>query len=297
MRRLPPLPAIEAFVAVARLGSVKAAASALSLSPPALSRRLATLERFVGQPLFERRHQALVITLEGERLLSRIAPILDQLTAALERPTAGGELMRLTLGVQPLFASQRLMPHLAELRAAHPELHIDIDTAPHAPSRLNEGLDAAIGLQVEPDPSLYARRIDRNQLIPIASREKARELPEPRALARETLLVHRDMAETFELWRDGIGEPDLEPAAVDHFDSGQLMLDAAAGGLGVAVMLDSHLAAANDDRLTPLWDRPVPSPYNYWFVARRSAMSRRPVRLFHDWLFRTLGEVEVRAAA
>ena len=58
MRRLPPLTAIEAFVQVARLGSVKAAAEALALSSPALSRRIQALERFVGHPLFERRHQA-----------------------------------------------------------------------------------------------------------------------------------------------------------------------------------------------------------------------------------------------
>lgn len=297
MRRLPPLPAIEAFVAVARLGSVKAAAESLSLSSPALSRRLASLERFVGQPLFERRHQALVITLEGERLLSRIAPVLENLAAALERPTAGGEVQRLTLGVQPLFATQRLMPRLGELRAKHPELHIDIDTAPHALSRLNEGLDVWVGLQVSPDPSLYARRLDSNRLLAIASRDKARALPEPAALAGDTLLVHRDMAETFETWREAVGVPDLEPGAVDHFDSGQLMLDAAAGGLGVAVMLDSHLHAANDERLVPLWGVSAPSPYNYWFVARRSAMARRPVRLFHDWLFATLGEAEERRAA
>ena len=57
MRRLPPLTAIEAFVQVARLGSVKAAAEELALSAPALSRRIQALERFIGKPLFERRHR------------------------------------------------------------------------------------------------------------------------------------------------------------------------------------------------------------------------------------------------
>ena len=61
MRRLPPLTAVEAFVQVARLGSVKAAAEELALSSPALSRRIQSLERFVGRPLFERRHQAMIL--------------------------------------------------------------------------------------------------------------------------------------------------------------------------------------------------------------------------------------------
>ena len=71
MRRLPPLTAIEAFVQVARLGSVKAAAEALALSSPALTRRIQALERFVGHPLFERRHQAVHLNPDGERLLGR----------------------------------------------------------------------------------------------------------------------------------------------------------------------------------------------------------------------------------
>ena len=57
MRRLPPLTALEAFVQVARLGSVKAAAEELALSTPALSRRVQALERFIGRPLFDRKHQ------------------------------------------------------------------------------------------------------------------------------------------------------------------------------------------------------------------------------------------------
>jgi len=93
------------------------------------------------------------------------------------------------------------------------------------------------------------------------------------------------MPELFTFWREALGQPDLEPAAVDHFDSGQLMLDAAAQGLGVALMLSSHLEDAHDERLTSLFDERVDSPYGYWFACRRPALSSRAVRLFHDWLF------------
>ena len=85
MRRLPPLTAIEAFVQVARLGSLKAAAEALSLSSPALTRRIQALERFIGHPLFERRHQGVHLNSDGERLLTEIAPSIDALALAMER--------------------------------------------------------------------------------------------------------------------------------------------------------------------------------------------------------------------
>ncbi|NNC72704.1 MAG: LysR family transcriptional regulator [Sphingomonadaceae bacterium] len=288
MRRLPPLTAIEAFVQVARLGSVKAAAEELSLSSPALSRRVQTLEHFLGRALFERRHHSMVLTKDGEELLAKVTGPLDQLARAIETTTGESGLVRLKLGVLPLFASQRLIGKLPELRELHPELHIDIDTAAHGTARLGDGLDAAIVLSQTIDPNLYARKIDHNIITPIAARGleiDGKPLTRPEQLAKTTILLHRDMEQTFDFWRKAIGFPDLEPVAEDHFDSGQLMLDAAAEGLGVAFMLDSHLADAADERLVKLFDTEVESLYSYWFACKPSALRRKPVRQFHDWLF------------
>ena len=83
--------------------------------------------------------------------------------------------------------------------------------------------------------------------------------------------------------------PEVEPLAVDHFDSGQLLREAAAQGLGVAFMQESHFEDAHDDRLVKLFDVEVESPYSYWFVCRPRALQQRPVKLFQDWLIRTLG--------
>lgn len=284
MRRLPPLTAIEAFVHVARLGSIKAAADELALSSPALSRRVQSLERFVGRPLFERGRHALRLNAEGERLLQQIAPQLDSMSDAIEALTSGGSVLRLRLGVLPLFAQQRLFPRLGELRARHPELHIDIDTGGHSLSRLSDGLDAAIALAREIDPALYSFRLDRNRVFPIASRRVAEGLARPEDIAKATVLIHRDMPETFEAWRSALGIEHVEPLAIDHFDSGQLMLEAAAQGLGVAFMHESHFEDAHDERLVPLFGVPVESPYSYWFACRPRALEQRPVKLFHDWL-------------
>ena len=291
MRRLPPLTAIEAFVQVARLGSIKAAAEELALSSPALSRRVQSLERFIGRPLFERRHQALKLNDDGERLLGLIAPALDAMTDAVETMTSGTELLRLRLGVLPLFATQQLLPRLPELKRRHPELHLDVDTAGYGVARLGDGLDAAIVIARDVDPGLYARRLDRNRVHVIGARELVEgpdPVREPADLARLTALVHRDMPETFTAWRAAAGVPDLEPLAIDHFDSGNLMLEAAAQGLGVAFMLESHFEAARDHRLVQLFDVTVESHYSYWFVCRPRALAQRPVRLFHDWLIEVL---------
>jgi LysR family glycine cleavage system transcriptional activator len=287
VKRLPPLTAVEAFVQAARLGSVKAAAEALALSSPALTRRIQALERHVGRPLFERRHQAVHLNPDGERLLAEIGPALDELGDAMERAHGNAELLRLRLGVLPLFASYRLMPQLGELRALHPELHIDLDTRSQALARLDEGLDAAITLSRDVDPALYSRRLISNRVIAVGG-GGARRLTDPGQLANATVLVHRDLPDAYDEWCEAAGVPGLVPAATDMFDSGQLILDAAAQGLGIAFMFEMHLDGAHDPRLVPLFGISAESAYAYWFACRRSALSRRPVRLFHDWLIATL---------
>jgi LysR family glycine cleavage system transcriptional activator len=293
MKRLPPLTGIEAFVQAARLGSVKAAAEALSLSSPALTRRIQALERAVGRALFDRGHQSISLNPDGERLLAEIGPSIDSLGAAMERVSGNPEMMRLRLAVPSLFAAQRLMPALPRLRERHPELHIDLDTGTNRLARLDDGLDAAIAITTEIDPSLYSRRIDSNCVIAIGSRQLRdgpQALTRPDDLAGATILLHRDIERAFDYWREAAGVPELEPAAIDLFDSGQLILDAAAQGLGVAFMLESHLAGSTDERLVQLFETKAETPYSYWFACRRSALSRRPVRIFHDWLFEDLLE-------
>lgn len=292
MRRLPPLSAIEAFVQVARLGSIKAAAEELALSSPALSRRIQSLERFVGRTLFERRHQALQLNADGERLLAQLAPAIDSLSDAIEQMTGGAGVLRLRLGVLSLFAAQQLLPRLPDLRRRHPELHLDVDTGGYGLARLGEGIDAAIVLAESVDPAHYSVRLDRNRIYAIAGRalvESSNPIATPADLARHTILIHRDMPNTFAIWRQAMGLPRLEPAAIDHFDSGNLMLEAAAQGLGVAFMLESHFEEARDPRILPLFGRAIDSGYSYWFVCRPRAMVQRPVKLFHDWLVEAFG--------
>jgi LysR family glycine cleavage system transcriptional activator len=289
MRRLPPLRSLEAFVRIAKLGSAKAAASELALSPPALSRRIKALEDFMGKPLFERKSQAMILNSDGHALLRAIEPALESLAEAVEELSGQGGEYRLRLGVLPLFGSQRLIPRMPELRKLFPKLHIDVDTSAHAENLLGDVIDAAIIIADEVDPRLYSVRLDRNTVYAIASETLAREqkLTKPSDLKDQTVLVHSDMPLIFDAWRHAVGEPKLKPAAVDNIDSGALMLEAAANGLGVAIMHGSHFSDAKDPRLVRLFDSEVESPYSYWFVCRPRALKQRAVRIFHDWLLKS----------
>jgi LysR family transcriptional regulator, glycine cleavage system transcriptional activator len=288
MRRLPPLRSLEAFVRTAKLGSAKAAASELSLSPPALSRRIKALEDFMGKSLFDRKSQAMYLNSDGDLLMAAVEPVLETLAEIVEELAGEGGEYRLRLGVLPLFGTQRLIPRLPELRKLFPKLHIDVDTSGHAENLLGDVVDAAIIIADSVDPKLYSVRLDRNTVYAIASQTMMNEqnIKTPADLKNHTVLVHSDMPLIFDAWRNAIGQPKLKPHAIDHIDSGPLMLEAAANGLGVAIMHGSHFSDAKDDRLTRLFDTEVESPYSYWFVCRPRALKQRAVRIFHDWLLK-----------
>ena len=287
MRRLPPLRALEAFVRTVRLGSARAAAEELGLSPSALSRRIGNLEEFTGKKLFSRSGQTMRLTDEGRNFYDAVAPHLETLAAAVEAQSENLQLLRLRLGVLPLFGTQRLFPRLPELRQRHPRLHIDIDTGPHPLDRVGDTLDAAIVITTDPGPGLHKVQLDHNMVHAICSRSLVDRIgsePSMEALAEQTFLIHTDMPLSFDAWKAALGFRALQPAAIDHYDSGQLILEAAAQGLGIAIMHDDHIARNNDPRLAKLYDIRIESPYSYWFVCRAIDLEMRPVRLFHDWL-------------
>ena len=201
--------------------------------------------------------------------------------------------MRLRLAALPLVRLHRLMPRLPRLRALHPELHIDIDTGAHALCRgSTRGSTRRSCWRAR-----SIRRSIRAGSAPTGSSPSARAhlaegpraIGHPAQLAQATVLLHRDLPDAFDYWREAMGVPDLEPAAIDHFDSGQLILDAAAQGLGVAFMFEMPPRRRARPAAGPaVRRRASKAPTAYWFACRRAALGRRPVRIFHDWLFEHL---------
>lgn len=287
MRRLPPLRSLEAFIRVARLGSSKAAAAELALSAPALSRRIKSLEEHIGKSLFERRNQSMVLNDDGQLLLDAVAPAMETIGEAVDQMTVSGGDLRLRLGVLPLFGATRLVPRLPELRKLYPKLHIDVDTSTHAENMLGDVIDAAIIIADHVDPNLYSVKLDSNKVYAIAADDLVNgtnAIKTPEDLQDHNILIHSDMAKAFDRWKEAVGLPNLNPASIDHMNSGPLMLEAAAQGLGIAIMHGGHFSDANDPRLARLFDYDIDSPYSYWFVCRKRDKKNRAVRIFHDWV-------------
>ncbi len=176
----------------------------------------------------------MVLNEDGERLLIQIAPVLDQLSDAVEAMTAGKELVRLRLGVLPLFAAQRLFPKLGELRGSHPELHLDIDTAGMACRGWARGWTRWWRWARDRSGALFQAARPQFGLChrPARLAGGAASLTHPRQLESMTALLHREMPDTMGAWSVAAGLGVIKPQAIDLFVSGGLMLEAAAAGTG-----------------------------------------------------------------
>src|SRR5690606_10351315 len=131
---------------------------------------------FTGKKLFSRTGQAMRLTDDGRAFYDAVAPHLEALAVAVEMQSENLQLLRLRLGVLPLFGPQRLFPKLPELRQQHPRLHIDIDTGPHLADRVGDTLDAAILLTTEPAPAFHSVQLDQNTIHAICQKGLAERL-------------------------------------------------------------------------------------------------------------------------
>lgn len=127
MRRLPPMSALRAFEAVARLGSFRLAAAELHVTPTAVSHQIRSLEVYCGQSLFRRRPRPLALTEAGGRLFPVIRDGLDLFAAAIERARApGAEAGQLRVSTTNAFAARCLVPLLPDWYRENPAVELEI---------------------------------------------------------------------------------------------------------------------------------------------------------------------------
>lgn len=162
---------LTAFAQTARRGSFAAAARDLGGAPSTLAKSVARLEASLGVKLFHRTTRQVSLTPDGERLFRRCERVLAevedlQAEAAGSRATVSGTLR---LDAPITYGRRVLMPVLAQLLREHPALELDLRLQDSYADLVRDGLDAAIRVGELRDSTLVARRIDRQDLVLVAS--------------------------------------------------------------------------------------------------------------------------------
>jgi LysR family transcriptional regulator, glycine cleavage system transcriptional activator len=290
MKRLPPLGALEAFVVVARHESLTTASHQLNLTVSAISRRIQALEQDLGTKLFERQKRKFALLPAGQRFLTEVAPTLETLALTAGHFRQTGKPTSLRIGVMQGYATTWLLPRMKDFSQLHPDIMIEFDTQPVPLTRLGTELDAAIVLLTEPLEHHLCEKLAQSYIVPVCAPALLADTAavgrtDPRWLAGQTALLHREMASNLPIWQKYVGFSDIKPKRIDMFDSGALLLEAAVSGLGIAFMLDItvHTALA-DGRLVEPFEARAKSPLSFCFVAKQTTIHERALARFHAWL-------------
>ena len=295
MARAPSLRSVAVFVAAGRALSFTVAGRTLGLTPSAVSRRIADLEHELGIALFRRFNRRLELTSAGARYLEAVGRALDLIERESEALRPPRRQTTLRLSVLQSFASLWLLPRLAAFKQARPDLEVELDTSAELVDLTDGRYDAAIRFGTGRWPGLAADRLFRNQAFPVAGPGLLR-IGRPIAPAALDRVVLFDVVQVPDLWDQylrGVGLAGYRPRQRRSFDNVQVMYEAVANGLGIALTTDELARGqlASGRLVKPFRNDPVALRQSYYLVYRKERRERPALRALRAAL---LGQGEGR---
>ncbi|PZR53498.1 LysR family transcriptional regulator [Xylanimonas oleitrophica] len=278
-----------------RLGTVRAVATALHLSPASVSEQLARLEREAGTSLFERRGRLLELTPAGRRLAQLSREVLQHLEAVeVELSEMGTEAMGVVrVGGFASAVSTIVLPAMAALARSHPRLELQVhELEPHdSVEALHRGTcDVVVTFDQEDvplveDPVLRRTELTRDPLLVVAA--AGRRLGDGSApvrleeLAGERWALESESSQLGRLLPGRCRAAGFEPHVVARCTSLELLLDLCARDLAVTVLPQRAVSQRGDIATYPvegLGERRI------WALVRRGTLARRAVQVVREAL-------------
>lgn len=260
-----------AFAESAKHGNFAKAARELGLSPSAVAKSVARLEEELNLRLFHRTTRRIGLTTEGEALFERCRRILDDL-AELELAAAHASREpsgTLRIDAPVTYAKLVVLPAIARLALAHPELRVDVRLSDRYADVIGAGLDAVIRVGEIADSRLVARAFDVQRLgvygSPAYFARKGRPRSPDKLGAHDVMIFRMPTSGRPRPWQfEASGKPvELHPEPKYVMDEGEGLVRAAAAGLGLVQAPDYMARGAIEageleEVLTSFAPKPLP---------------------------------------
>ncbi len=285
-----PLRAIAVFEAVARLGSLKAAAEELHLTPSAVSHQIRALEKELGLALFLRESRGVRLAPAAAEYADRVHSLLDGVRSATD-DVAARRREQVETGIvrimtPPSLATHWLMPRLPAFLDAHPGIDIRVFAIRTADGNADD-FDIIIAYGNPVRGKGMARPLLKEMYRPYCAPSLLAGATSiaARGLLTKPLIRSRDNDISWSDWfaQQGIG---FEPWAVNHLqiDPSYVAIEAAVKGLGVVlesgILTDEHVR--NGRLVAPVAEQERPA-VSYWLLPLR-ADARKPTHTAYEWL-------------
>lgn len=227
----PPLNALRAFEAAARLGGFARAGEELSVTPAAIAQHVKALEAWAGAPLFERRSQGVGLTPLGASVAEDFRRAFDALGLAQRALRARAALAAVNIAALPSVAQLWLSPRLPALRRAAPGVTISVTALEHPPNLAREMFDLSLFFRASP---AGGRVLAEDRIFPVCAPGVAARLRAPADLMGETLLFDSEWDDDWPLWLAAAGIAGEAPRG-PVFSLYSLALEEARNGAGVLI--------------------------------------------------------------
>jgi LysR family glycine cleavage system transcriptional activator len=285
--RLPSTKTLRAFQLAARSGSFKTAASQLFLTPSAVSHQIRALEEEVGVALFHRGARTLTLTDAGSTYLAEIEYLFERLDTATRELRARAGRSTLRLRVASFFASEFLLPRLAALHAAQPEIDLEIDTDGTGTDVHPPDADVSIVLGSGNWNELQSHRLFSQTYVPACSPALLTRTPLAtiEQLDGQTLLVFEARKDGWERWAESAGLQMPRPRKRIAFNNMSSLVRATERSAGIG-LIPGTLSAERfrAKSLTRLFDHEWTTEDSYFLVHRAEVAARPEVVAFRKWL-------------
>jgi DNA-binding transcriptional LysR family regulator len=287
---------IASFVAVAEAGSISEAARRLRLSKSVVSERLAEIERSLGALLVHRTTRKLSLTEDGAVFLERAARILREVEeATADMAERRGSLSGpLRISAPVTFGRLHLGPALFPFLARHPKLEMTLELEDRRVDAAADGFDAVIRHGPIEDSRLVAWRLAPSRRVLVASPEYLARAGVPTSI--EQLHTHRGifyMNRGVADWRfhGPAGAVNVRARVALRVNNGDMMRDAAAAGLGVALLPTFIVGAAIKSGALRVVDVGVAAAEEHIVLAHpEGRRSSAKLRAFADSLREAIGD-------
>jgi LysR family transcriptional regulator for bpeEF and oprC len=298
-----PFAGVVAFVHTARERSFRRAAERLGVTPAAISKAIQRLEEELGVQLFHRTTRRVSLSPEGEIFLARCQEAVAQVHAgreliAMARRDPAGEL---TVSL-PFILGRMLVTRLPRFLGRYPALRLHLRLSDRLSRLVEDGVDVAIRMGELDDSALVARRLLHTRWATVASPAYLARHGTPariRDLAGHNCIKFRSPRGTAVEWSfaDTHGAEKVRTSGNLDLDQGELLLEAAASGLGICqalhFMIEDYVRAGKLVEILHEHAAAGPPIHALCLPGQRSSPR---VRAFIDFLVDELATQDVPAA-
>lgn len=237
---LPPLNALRAFEAAARLNSVSQAANELNVTHGAVSRQVRSLEEHLGVALFSKEGRGLKLTDAGIRLRDVSAELFNRLRSTCAELQQGQADAPFVLACPGSLLARWFIPRLDRLNRELPELRLQLSASEGDLDPRRSGVDATLWFAEPPWPAdmqVFELAVERigPVLSPRYTQFAALHQAAAAALLGEPLLHTSSRPQAWPSWAASNGLDSSTLKLGQGFEHLYYLLEAAAAGLGVAI--------------------------------------------------------------